>query len=117
MAAMLDAWHAAANAGDVEALVALAAEDVEVGGPRGSARGHALVREWYGRTAIRLRVLQTFADGDVAVVEQAAVWGAVEGAPEAVIATLFEARDGKFVRIVRYDTLSEALAAAGLVSG
>ena len=33
------AWHEAVNRGDADALVALCDDDIEVGGPRGSARG------------------------------------------------------------------------------
>lgn len=51
------AWHDALNAGDVERLVALSHEDVEMGGPRGPARGQIVLREWVARSGIRL-VLQ-----------------------------------------------------------
>jgi hypothetical protein len=33
------AWHEAVNRGDAEAVVALSHDDIEVGGPRGSALG------------------------------------------------------------------------------
>jgi ketosteroid isomerase-like protein len=106
------AWHAAVNAGDVDRVVALCALDVEVGGPRGVGRGTQVLREWVGRAGIRLVVRRVFAGDGVVVVEQAAAWGAA-GASQ-VVASLFGVREGKIVRVVRFEDLPAALAAGGL---
>ena len=47
------AWHEALNSGDVERLIALSHPEVEVGGPRGSAQGAQILREWVDRANIR----------------------------------------------------------------
>ena len=105
-------WHQALNAGDLERLVALSADDVEVGGPRGSGRGRQLLREWFGRAGIRMVPRRAFAVGEAVVVEQAAAWG--DGGEEQVVATAFEVSAGLVQRVVRYDQLDAALLAAGL---
>ena len=51
------AWHDAVSRGDANALVALSADDIEVGGPRGSAHGHAILRDWLERAGIQLQPL------------------------------------------------------------
>ena len=68
------AWHDALNAGDVERLLALSHPDVEVGGPRGSAWGVQILREWVDRADIRLEPGRTFGEAGTVVVEQGAEW-------------------------------------------
>jgi hypothetical protein len=110
------AWHEAVNRGDADALVALCDDDVEVGGPRGSARGSALLRDWLGRAGIRLEPRRWFGSPAGLVVEQAAVWrdpdGEVTG--PAMIASSFTVEEGLVKRTMRYDSLSEALATTGM---
>jgi ketosteroid isomerase-like protein len=109
------AWHAALNAGDFVRLLALSAEDVEVGGPRGSGRGADLLREWFGRAGIRLEPRRTFRRDDTVVVEQAAAWLSASGklgAPRTV-ASVFRVRDGRVASVMRYEDVGWALRAAG----
>src|SRR5215207_10043597 len=68
------AWHEAVNRGDADALLALSDEDIEVGGPRGSARGSAVLRNWLGRAGIQLEPRRWFASPSELVVEQVATW-------------------------------------------
>jgi hypothetical protein len=105
------------NAGDADAAVALAAADVEVGGPRGSDRGRDRLREWVGGAGIRLEVLRTFARDGLAVVEQDATWPAPEAgeaAPPQRVASVFATGGGLIQAILRHPDLDAALAAAGL---
>lgn len=67
-------WHEALNHGDIERLVALSTDDVEVGGPRGTSRGAAVLREWFARADIRLEPRQVFQREANVVVEQVAEW-------------------------------------------
>lgn len=115
--ATVDAWHAALNAGDLDALLALCADDVAVGGPRGVASGKALLAEWFGRANVRMRPLRHAAGGDAVVVEQAAAWRDAEtGAfgEEQVVATWFAVADGRVTRVIRFPDFAAACAAAGL---
>jgi hypothetical protein len=110
------AWHEAVNRGDADALVALSDEDIEVGGPRGSARGHVILRDWLDRAGIQLEPRRWFASPPDLVVEQVAIWRGSDGAvtnPQ-IIASSFTVDGGKVMRTIRYGSLEEALAATGL---
>ena len=110
------AWHEAVNRGDADALVALCDDDIEVGGPRGSARGCAIVRDWHERAGIQLERRRWFASPAELVVEQVATWRGPDGAvtDSQIIASSFTVEDGRVMRTIRYGSLEEALAATGL---
>ena len=110
------AWHEAVNRDDADAVVALSHDDIEVGGPRGSARDSALLRDWLARTGIQLEPRRWFTSPTELVVEQIAIWRFPDGTvtdPQ-TIASSFAVENGLVTRSVRYDSLMEALAAAGL---
>jgi hypothetical protein len=110
------AWHEAVNRGDADAVVALSHDDIEVGGPRGSARGSVVLRDWLGRAGIQLEPRRWFDSPSELVVEQVATWQGQDGAvtdPQ-LIASSFTVEDGKVMRTIRYGSLEEALAATGL---
>ena len=107
------AWHQALNGGDAEGLLALSADDVEVGGPRGGGRGASLLREWFARADVRLAPRRIYARGSSVVVEQEATWTAAAEAPQTV-ASVFTTRDERVASVVRYPDLAAALAAAQL---
>ena len=110
------AWHEAVNCGDADALVASSNDEIEVGGPRGSARGHAILRDWLDRAGIQLEPRRWFASPTELVVEQAATWRGPDGivSDPQLIASSFTVEDGKVMRTIRYGSLEEALAATGL---
>jgi ketosteroid isomerase-like protein len=115
--AIVRAWHQALNEGDVDRLVALSSEDVEVGGPRGATRGAQVLREWFGRAAIRLEPRQMFHRQQTVVVEQDAQWrapGTGEVTGHQVPASVFIVRNAQVTSVVRYPDLASALAATGL---
>jgi SnoaL-like domain len=110
------AWHEAVNRGDADALVALSDDEIEVGGPRGSVRGSAALRDWLGRAGIQLEPQHWFASPTELVVEQIATWRSAHGAvtePE-TFASSFTVEGGRVMRTVRYESVEEALAAADL---
>ncbi len=116
-ATVVQAWQDAANAQDVERVLALSHEDVAVAGPRGGGQGHQLLREWLSRAGIKLLPLRAFGRGDTVVVEQQAIWrssetGEVTG--QQVLASVFLVTGGRVVRVARYGSLPEALRAAEL---
>jgi hypothetical protein len=65
-------WHAALNSGDLDTLVSLAHDDVEIVGPRGTARGNAILRDWAARSGIRLVPLRYHGRDATYVVTQSA---------------------------------------------
>lgn len=115
--ATVRAWHEAVNAGDVERAVALADADVEMGGPRGTVRGLATLREWVEQSGIQLQPRRIFARDERIVVEQVATWrvpATAELTARDTVASAFVVRDGLIHSIVRYPDLASALASANL---
>ena len=109
-------WHGAVNRGDADKLVALSHEDIEIGGPRGTAAGSSALRDWVGRAGIQLQPGRWFAFPGNVVVEQFATWRTSEGTitEPATIASSFRVEDGKVNKMVRFESLEAALAANGL---
>ena len=111
------AWHDTLNAGNAERLAALSHPGVEIGGPRGAARGRRVLEDWVGRANVRLEPLRSFHSGRTVVVEEAATWrdpetGETTG--EATVATVFVLDGGLVSGIFRHDNLEDALRSAGL---
>lgn len=117
---LINAWHDAVNSRDLAAATATVTDPVEVSGPRGvhtiTAREFA---DWIIRSGIRLRPLAAHPVDDVTmVVEQEATWpdhadADAAATPSTPVATLFRIRDGRLATIRRFDSLHEALGAAG----
>ena len=106
------AWHEALNSDDVERLIALSHPNVEVGGPRGTARGTQVLREWVDRANINLEPGRILHEADTVVVEQEAEWVSAEPGSRQIVASVFLVHDGLVTSVVRYPTLAEALHAA-----
>ncbi len=115
--AIVQAWQDAANARDVARLLELSDPDIEVVGPRGSGRGHQLLRDWLGRAGLSLETRRVFVRGDAVVLAQHGVWRSVETGEvtgEAEIASRFRVAGRRVVQFARHDSLDAALAEAGL---
>lgn len=113
-------WQAAANRQDVAGVLARSAPDIVIVGPRGEARGHAVLEAWLARAGLSLTTRQLYARGDSVVAEQRGVWRAPatgEVVGEADLATWFRVAGGRVCFLARYDQLAEALVAAGLSEG
>ena len=111
------AWHEALNAGDAERLAALSHPEVEIGGPRGSARGRQVLKDWVGRANVRLEPLRPFQRGGTVVVEEAATWRDAQNGEkigETTVATVFALDGGLVSGVFRHDDLEGALRSAGL---
>ena len=114
---VVQAWQEAANGRDADRLIALSTPDIEIVGPRGSARGHRVLRDWLARAGVELRPLRLFARRDHVVVAQHGAWraaGTGEVIGEQVVASSFRVVDGRVARVARFDSLDVALADAGL---
>lgn len=107
---MIVDFHAAVNAADPDRAAALATDDVEVGGPRGTDRGVDLLRGWVRDSGIHLRPVAAHPGPEGAVVvAQEARWRGDDTVHE--IATLFRlSEDGRLSAMIRYDSLADALA-------
>jgi ketosteroid isomerase-like protein len=105
------AWHEALNSDDVERLIELSHPDVEVGGPRGTAHGAQVLREWVDRANINLEPGRILQEADTVVVEQEAEWVSAEPGSHQTVASVFLVHDGLVTSVVRYPGLAEALRA------
>jgi hypothetical protein len=115
--AVVEGWHEALNRRDSEGVIALSAAEIEILGPRGVARGREVLRQWLEHTRVSLEPLRWFARGGEVVVAQHGVWRSIETGDvdgEADVASRFRVEDGRVAHYARYDTVEEALAAAGL---
>lgn len=113
--AVVESWQFAVNARDVDQLCALSSRDVELVGPRGSARGHDVLRRWVGRAGFTAEPLRWFcgAHGEV-VVEQRGRWVLPDATTERIVAASFRVLGGRVVRYQRFYELRDALAASAL---
>ena len=114
---IVHAWLAAVNAGDADAALAVTSPEVSIVGPRGTARGHEVLRAWLGHAGATFATRAVYASGGHVVVAQHGVWrdaetGAVKG--QAEVATRFRVCGGKVAEMERHDDLAAALRAAGL---
>lgn len=109
-------WHDALNEGNIERLLEHVDPEVEIAGPRGSARGADQVREWVDRAGIRMVPTGWYVRGDQVVVEEETSWTTPDGAlsEPTLIATAFEVTDGRVSKITRYSDIGAALNATGL---
>lgn len=113
---LIAAWHDAVDARDLAAARALVTDPVDVSGPRGARSVSAdEFADWIVRSGIRLRRVSDHPiDGTTMVVAQEATWPDSDpGAAPASVATLFRARDGAIAVVHRFDSLEDALHAAG----
>ncbi len=114
---VVKAWHDAVNAGNADRIATLVHEDVEVGGPRGSGYGTAILQDWVERAGIQLEPGRYFQRGDEGVVKQRAGWRLPEtdeASVPAEVASCFLVRVSRVRSIKRYPDLGAALEAAGM---
>ena len=109
-------WHEAVNSGDTERLAELVSDDVEIGGPRGTARGMDVLIDWVGRSRIQMAPTDWYQRGEKVVVCQQATWPTEHGTPgiPQKVGSVFVVRDNRIERIARYPDLVEAFAVTGL---
>lgn len=110
--AVVQAFHDHLNDRNVGDLLALATDDVKIGGPRGSGEGKYLLEEWVGRASITLTPRRWFIDDSTVVVEQFATWMDPETGVETgsqTVATVFTMVDSQITGIARYGFLAEAV--------
>jgi len=112
-------WQKAANEKDADKLLELSSPDIEIVGPRGSARGREALRDWLSRAGLTLETRHTFARGNAVVAEQHGIWRSPEtdemlGEADVATSFLVDENEGRITRLSRHDTLDGALADAGL---
>jgi hypothetical protein len=109
-------WLDAVNAQDAGRLLELSAPHIRIVGPRGTAHGADVLRDWLVRARASLTTRSTFAAGARVVVAQHAAWRGPSGEVlgEAEVASRFVVEGGRVAEYERHDALFDALARAGL---
>ena len=115
--AIVAAFHTHLNAKQPEAILALATDDIRIGGSRGSGTGKDLLREWIDRANVMMTPQRILARDGIVVVEQRAEWrspttGAITGSQ--TLASVFRIENGKIAGLARYGAFGEAANKAGL---
>lgn len=109
--ATVERWLDAVNAKNAERLIESSDSNIEIVGPRGSAYGHQVLREWLERAGLTLTTLRIFVRGNVIVLAQHGVWHSVESGEvvgEADVASQFKIENQKVAKYARFNTLDEA---------
>lgn len=132
--AVVQAFHQGIRARNVSDLLALAAEDIRVGGGRGSSVGKSFFAEWVAHASLTLEPTRWFVRMDAGedreerhglrggesstiVVEERAVWLSAKTGREMgrmTFAAVYEVRDGELASIARYNNVGEAANVVGL---
>lgn len=115
-ATIAHAWVAAANAQDADRLAALSSPQIEIVGPRGSARGVEILRVWLLRAGLTLETTRTFARDSHVVMAHRGTWQTPDttNPSSADISSGFDVEGGCVVRYQRFDDVQTALASAAL---
>lgn len=111
------AFHDTLNAKDAAGVLALAAADVRIGGPRGAGEGKHLLEEWVAHASITMEPQRWFHAEGTVTVEQVARWHDPDTGEETSsqrVATTFGIRDGLIASIARYGDIGEAVTSAGM---
>ncbi len=110
-------FHEQFNAGRVDEVLALATEDITVGGARGRGQGRPLLDEWVRRKTTTLTPQRWFMKDHVVVVEELVEWRSRDSG-KVTDSTLwgmaFTVQDGKIAAIGRYADIGEAVTSSGL---
>lgn len=115
-------WHRVVNTRDIDGASIVVTPDIEVGGPKGRARGIDVFVSWVAQAGIHLQPLsyRPVSSIDI-IVEQAATWpgsaAAETGAAPITVATLFRLEGSRVCKAVRFDSVDEALAAVSAEGG
>jgi hypothetical protein len=114
--AIVTSFHTLLNSRKPDELLDLAADDIRIGGPRGSGVGKDLLYEWVGRANVTMTPQRTLARDGVVVVEQLAEWHDTNGdvSSSQTVASVFRIADGKITGIARHSHFAEAANKAGL---
>jgi hypothetical protein len=112
------AWNDAVRAHDEKRLREITTSDILFSGPKGRSQGWEAQRVWMDDASARFVTMEAYSKGGIAVLLQEGIWNENPVPPKAMVrrllATVYEARDGRLSRIDRYWSLDDALSAAGL---
>jgi ketosteroid isomerase-like protein len=110
-------FHDHFNAGRRDEVLAMATDDVAIGGARGKGAGKQLLNEWVGRATTTMQPQRWFLKDDTVVIEELIEWRSRDGdrvTDSTIWGLAFTVRDGKIASLARYAGIGEAVYEAGL---
>lgn len=115
-------WEKTVNTAELGRLLDLSHPEIELVGPRGSAFGREVLKDWLARAGLSLETQRSFARGETVVNEQLGVWrdlttGDVmtgDVVSQAKLASHYRVEHGQVSYVARYNTLQEAFEQSGL---
>lgn len=116
-ARVVRAWQTAVNTQALETTLTLSDPQIEILGPRGVARGHEVLSQWLQNAGASFEIIELFVQGQHAVARQRGVWRdpqTQEIRSETEVASWFQVSQGKVSAVQRFESLEQALSAAGL---
>lgn len=110
-------FHEHFNAGRRAEVLAMAADDIAIGGGRGTGSGKRFLEEWVGRATTTMTPQRWFQKDGTVVVEELVEWrsaatGKVTDSTSWGIA--FSVEEGRITAMARYANIGEAVYEAGL---
>lgn len=110
-------FHKHFNAGEPDAVLAMAADDITIGGARGKDSGKRFLAEWVGRATTMMTPQRWFQKDGTVVVEELVEWrsrstGRVTD--RTVWGIAFTVEDERITGMARYAGIGEAVFKAGL---
>ena len=112
-------FHDHFNAGRVDDVLAMATDDVAIGGARGRGQGRDLLNEWVRRKTTTLTPQRWFLKDRTVVIEELVEWRNQESnmvTDSTRWGMAFTVRDGKIAGIGRYADIGEAVTSSGMTS-
>lgn len=99
-------WIEAVNRRDIQALLALSHPEIEIIGPRGSAKGHEVLTDWLARAGLSFETRRLWVEDDNILAEQHGVWEPEYAGPrgEADFVSVFKLSQGLILSYERQDT-------------
>lgn len=111
------AFHAHFNAGRVDDVLALASDEIAVGGARGKGAGKPFLEEWVRRATTTMTPQRWFQHDNVVVVEEFIEWRSRQTGrvtDSTLWGLAFTVGNGKITALARYADIGEAVYKAGL---
>ncbi len=110
-------WISAVNEKKLEDAERHSCADIEIVGPKDSARGCHVLRDWIARAGITLETRRSFARLGAVVLEQKATWNSTDtggSSSTAILSSSFALQDGRVCRVARFNSLHAAFGDSGL---
>lgn len=109
-------FHDLFNDHQRDELMAMATDDIAIGGARGKGAGKKFLDEWVGRATTTMMPRRWFMKDDTVVVEEFIEWRSRSGrvTDSTTWGIAFTVREGKIAGMARYAGIGEAVYKAGL---